>query len=162
MSVGTLKQTHIPALWYAESTVHCGVAAAGEMRIDCSLSTEPTEEEVSKHLRVSIPGESEFLRPLAVDRNGDRMVVGMFSSDVANSGRVPSSMKVYWIDRICAHELGEATVRSASEAASDTEAADTAVPGSTPTSGYPRTVAALPIVLLIGAVVAFAAWLLMH
>jgi hypothetical protein len=141
------QPTTTPNLVSAVSAVHCVGSEIGQVRLDCQFTQNVSMDEARKFLSVSIPGELGPLRPVAVKLDRQRLVVGFFSSDIANSGHKPAAMSVNWETEAGTVHLGDATIRSATAVEQQLEGGAAAVPGSD--SVYPRTVALLPMFALV-------------
>ena len=158
MSTKTTQQ--IPSLLEASSVVHCVGSEAGMIRVNCEFPPSTSIESVRPHVSIQIPGETVYLESTEVIGEDGRYIFGFFSSDIANSGHVPASLTVHWLDDSGATEIGEASITNAA-AVKDSQAEDLArVPGGKPLTSYPRTVGIMPIALLAIAIVFITAVLL--
>ncbi|MEQ9409329.1 MAG: hypothetical protein RIK87_16455 [Fuerstiella sp.] len=141
--------------------VHIAGSEAGLMRLDIELTDVQSAEDVSRFLRLNIPGEESPLKPTGVMREHDHFVVSFFSSDIANAGHLPARAVATWKAPDQAIRSFPVAVESADKV-SHAEGNDAVeIPGGDPVVVYPATVGLMAILALaIGVIAAFAALLI--
>lgn len=120
----------------------------GQIHMDCRLPEDYTEEQIRDHLRLELPGEHSPLLPQAVSRHEGVTTIAFFSSDIANSGKLPADCQAGWQAGQAAPlvSLGKVAILDA-DAAEDVGMARAELPAA-PTDAYPKTVVVWVVAML--------------